>query len=60
MTRTEEAAALRTRMLVLATVGFLVNFCGLGADQPALGVACREQLGLTAFQQALLVRPVPV
>ena len=58
MTRTEEAAALRTRMLVLATVGFLVNFWAWALISP-LGVAYREQLGLTAFQQALLVA-VPV
>ena len=58
VTRTEEAAALRTRMLVLATVGFLVNFWAWALISP-LGVAYREQLGLTAFQQALLVA-VPV
>ena len=58
VTRTEEAAALRTRMLGLATVGFLVNFWAWALISP-LGVAYREQLGLTAFQQALLVA-VPV
>ena len=42
----------------LATVGFLVNFWAWALISP-LGVAYREQLGLTAFQQALLVA-VPV
>jgi len=59
-------SALRTRssagspgvMLGLATVGFLVNFWAWALISP-LGVAFREQLGLTAFQQALLVA-VPV
>jgi NNP family nitrate/nitrite transporter-like MFS transporter len=45
-------------MLGLATVGFLVNFWAWALISP-LGVAYREQLGLTAFQQALLVA-VPV
>ena len=45
-------------MLALATVGFLVNFWAWALISP-LGVAYREQLGLTAFQQALLVA-VPV
>jgi MFS transporter, NNP family, nitrate/nitrite transporter len=47
-----------TLMLVLATVGFLVNFWAWALMSP-LGVAYREQLQLTAFQQALLVA-VPV
>jgi MFS transporter, NNP family, nitrate/nitrite transporter len=47
-----------TVMLVLATVGFLVNFWAWALISP-LGVAYREQLRLTAFQQALLVA-VPV
>jgi len=45
-------------MLALATIGFLVNFWAWALISP-LGVAYREQLGLTAFQQALLVA-VPV
>jgi NNP family nitrate/nitrite transporter-like MFS transporter len=45
-------------MLGLATVGFLVNFWAWALISP-LGVAYREQLGLTAFHQALLVA-VPV
>ena len=45
-------------MLALATVGFLVNFWAWALISP-LGVAYREELGLTAFQQALLVA-VPV
>ena len=45
-------------VLGLATVGFLVNFWAWALISP-LGVAYREQLGLTAFQQALLVA-VPV
>lgn len=58
-TSTAEASAGRpTVMLGLATVGFLVNFWAWALISP-LGVAYREQLGLTAFQQALLVA-VPV
>ena len=45
-------------MLGLATVGFLVNFWAWALISP-LGVAYREALGLTAFQQSLLVA-VPV
>jgi MFS transporter, NNP family, nitrate/nitrite transporter len=45
-------------MLALATIGFAVNFWAWALISP-LGVAYREQLGLTAFQQALLVA-VPV
>ena len=45
-------------MLGLGTVGFFVNFWAWALISP-LGVAYREQLGLTAFQQALLVA-VPV
>ena len=45
-------------MLALATVGFLVNFWAWALISP-LGVAYREALGLTAFQQSLLVA-VPV
>ena len=48
----------RARMLLLATVGFLVNFWAWALISP-LGVAYRDELGLTAFQQALLVA-VPV
>jgi MFS transporter, NNP family, nitrate/nitrite transporter len=59
-TQSAEAApaALRSRMLVLATVGFLVNFWAWALISP-LGVAYRDELHLTAFQQALLVA-VPV
>jgi hypothetical protein len=42
----------------LATVGFLVNFWAWVLIS-SLGVTYREELGLTAFQQALLVA-VPV
>src|SRR5690242_19534275 len=45
-------------MLALATVGFLVDFWAWALISP-LGAAYREQLALTAFQQALLVA-VPV
>jgi MFS transporter, NNP family, nitrate/nitrite transporter len=45
-------------MLALATVGFLVNFWAWALISP-LGVAYRDLLGLTAFEQALLVA-VPV
>jgi NNP family nitrate/nitrite transporter-like MFS transporter len=45
-------------MLVLATVGFLVNFWAWALISP-LGVAYGEQLHLTAFEQALVVA-VPV
>jgi NNP family nitrate/nitrite transporter-like MFS transporter len=41
-------------MLALATVGFLVNFWAWALISP-LGVAYREELKLTSFQQALLV-----
>jgi NNP family nitrate/nitrite transporter-like MFS transporter len=47
-----------TAMLALATVGFLVNFWAWALISP-LGVAYREELRLTAFEQALLVA-VPV
>ncbi len=46
------------RMLVLATVGFLLNFWAWALIGP-LGVAYREDLGLSAVQQAFLVA-VPV
>lgn len=45
-------------MLVLATVGFLVNFWAWALISP-LGVAYRDQLDLSAGEQALLVA-VPV
>ena len=45
-------------MLALATAGFAVNFWAWALISP-LGVAYREALGLTAFQQSLLVA-VPV
>ncbi len=47
-----------TRMLVLATIGFLVNFWAWALISP-LGSVYRDELGLTAFQQALVVA-VPV
>ena len=46
------------RMLTLATVGFLMNFWAWALISP-LGAAYRDELGLTAFQQAFLVA-VPV
>jgi len=46
------------RMLTLATVGFLLNFWAWALISP-LGAAYRDELGLTAFQQAFLVA-VPV
>ena len=46
------------RMLALATVGFLVNFWAWALISP-LGAAFREDLDLSAFQQAFLVA-VPV
>lgn len=45
-------------MLVLATSGFLVNFWAWALISP-LGSVYRDELGLTAFQQALVVA-VPV
>jgi MFS transporter, NNP family, nitrate/nitrite transporter len=57
-TEASAPAGRRGAMLALATVGFLVNFWAWALISP-LGVAYREQLGLTAFQQALLVA-VPV
>ncbi|MGH8969768.1 MAG: MFS transporter [Actinomycetes bacterium] len=45
-------------MLVLATVGFMVNFWAWALISP-LGAAYRDDLDLTAFQQSLLVA-VPV
>ena len=50
--------ALATRMLVLAMFGFMVNFWAWALISP-LGGAYRTQLGLTVFQQAVLVA-VPV
>lgn len=46
------------RMLVLATVGFLVNFWAWALISP-LGASYHDQLKLSAFQQAFLVA-VPV
>ncbi len=60
-TRIESETAqlgMATRMLVLATVGFLVNFWAWALISP-LGAAYRDELGLSSFQQALLVA-VPV
>ncbi len=56
--RTDTSAGSPGAMLGLATIGFLVNFWAWALISP-LGVAYREELGLTAFQQALLVA-VPV
>lgn len=47
-----------TLMLVLATVGFMVNFWAWALISP-LGAAYRDDLDLTAFQQSLIVA-VPV
>jgi MFS transporter, NNP family, nitrate/nitrite transporter len=55
---TAQPTAARGRMLGLATVGFLVNFWAWALISP-LGAAYREELQLTAFEQALLVA-VPV
>jgi MFS transporter, NNP family, nitrate/nitrite transporter len=55
---TAPPTAARGRMLGLATVGFLVNFWAWALISP-LGAAYREELQLTAFEQALLVA-VPV
>jgi NNP family nitrate/nitrite transporter-like MFS transporter len=46
------------RMLALATVGFGINFWAWALISP-LGAAYRDQLGLTGFQQSVLVA-VPV
>lgn len=46
------------RVLALATVGFLLNFWAWALISP-LGPALRDELSLTAFEQALLVA-VPV
>ena len=54
--RTQPAQA--NRMLVLATVGFLLSFWAWAVLSP-LGAAYRDELGLTPFQQAFLVA-VPV
>ena len=45
-------------MLALATVGFLLNFWAWALLSP-LGASLRDELGLTSFQQSLLVA-VPV
>lgn len=50
--------ALAGRMLVLAMFGFMVNFWAWALISP-LGAAYRTQLGLSVFQQAVLVA-VPV
>ena len=52
------AAGRRVLMLVLATAGFAVNFWAWALLSP-LGPLFKEDLGLSAFQQALLVA-VPV
>ncbi|HST65227.1 MAG TPA: MFS transporter [Mycobacteriales bacterium] len=53
-----EPAGMAGRMLALATGGFLINFWAWALISP-LGAAYRDELGLSAFQQALLVA-VPV
>lgn len=54
----QEAPSPAGRMLALATVGFLVNFWAWALISP-LGAAYRDELDLSAFQQAFLVA-VPV
>lgn len=51
-------SATANRMLALATLGFLVNFWAWALISP-LAAAYRDELGLTSFQQSLLVA-VPV
>ena len=53
-----EAGGRANLMLVLATVGFFVNFWAWALISP-LGAAYRDDLGLSAFQQSLVVA-VPV
>ena len=55
---TSGTPALAGRMLLLGTIGFMVNFWAWALISP-LGAAYRTQLGLTVFQQAALVA-VPV
>ncbi len=57
-TTTAPGRAGATRALVLATLGFLLNFWAWSLISP-LGTAYREELGLTGFQQSVLVA-VPV
>jgi MFS transporter, NNP family, nitrate/nitrite transporter len=54
----EPTASRRALMLTVATVGFAVNFWAWALLSP-LGPLFKDDLGLTAFQQALLVA-VPV
>ncbi|MGI8625211.1 MAG: MFS transporter, partial [Geodermatophilaceae bacterium] len=49
---------LATRMLMLGTLGFLINFWAWALISP-LGATYRDELGLSSLQQALLVA-VPV
>lgn len=53
-----EAAGPAGRMLTLATIGFMVNFWAWALISP-LGAAYRDELNLSAIQQAFLVA-VPV
>lgn len=52
------ATASPTLMLALATIGFMINFWAWALLGP-LGPSLREDLGLTAFQQSMVVA-VPV
>ncbi|MBY8851264.1 MFS transporter, partial [Saccharothrix sp. MB29] len=56
--RSAATAGRRTLMLTLATLGFVVNFWAWALLSP-LGPLFKDSLGLSAFQQALLVA-VPV
>lgn len=58
VTDAPKASGQASRMLALATVGFLVNFWAWALISP-LGAAYRDELDLSAFQQAFLVA-VPV
>lgn len=55
---TRTATASPTLMLALATIGFMINFWAWALLGP-LGPSLREDLGLTAFQQSMVVA-VPV
>ncbi|WP_433567301.1 MFS transporter [Nocardia sp. CA-151230] len=56
--RPEPGTGQRVLMLILATIGFAVNFWAWALLSP-LGPRFKESLGLTAFEQALVVA-VPV
>lgn len=57
-TTVTERSGMPTRVLALATSGFLLNFWAWSLISP-LGTAYREELGLTGFEQSVLVA-VPV